>query len=46
MSGAIAAAMAVNARARHQILERTAFRPFRGIELNGLIASMACRLFW
>src|ERR1700743_3161892 len=37
--GAIAAAMAVNA-VLGVILERTAFRPFRGIELNGLIASM------
>src|SRR6201746_2832376 len=37
--GAIAAAMAVNA-VLGVILERTAFRPFRGVELNGLIASM------
>ncbi len=37
--GAIAAAMAVNA-VLGIILERTAFRPFRGVELNGLIASM------
>ena len=37
--GAIAAAMAVNA-VLGAILERTAFRPFRGVELNGLIASM------
>src|ERR1700716_3854035 len=37
--GAIAAAMAVNALLG-VILERTAFRPFRGVELNGLIASM------
>ena len=37
--GGIAAAMAVNA-VLGVILERTAFRPFRGIELNGLIASM------
>jgi len=37
--GAIAAAMAVNA-GLGVILERTAFRPFRGVELNGLIASM------
>ena len=38
--GGIAAAMAVNA-VLGIILERTAFRPFRGIELNGLIASMS-----
>ena len=31
--------MAVNA-VLGVILERTAFRPFRGVELNGLIASM------
>src|SRR3984885_14542045 len=37
--GAIAAAMAVNA-VLGVILERIAFRPFRGVELNGLIASM------
>src|SRR5258707_4518894 len=37
--GAIAAAMAVNAVLR-VILERTAVRPIRGVELNGLIASM------
>src|SRR6195952_2123987 len=37
--GAIAAAMAVNA-VLGVVLERTAFRPFRGAELNGLIASM------
>src|SRR6478672_4780603 len=37
--GAIAAAMAVNA-VLGVVLERTAFRPFRGVELNGLIASM------
>ena len=36
---AIGIAMLVNA-ALGVILERTAFRPFRGIELNGLIASM------
>src|ERR1035441_10107584 len=37
--GAIAAAMAVNA-VLGIILERTVFRPFRGVELNGLLASM------
>lgn len=36
---AIAIAMLVNA-GLGIILERTAFRPFRGVELNGLIASM------
>ncbi len=36
---AIAIAMATNA-VLGIILERTAFRPFRGMELNGLIASM------
>jgi branched-chain amino acid transport system permease protein len=36
---AIAIAMLVNA-GLGVILERTAFRPFRGMELNGLIASM------
>jgi branched-chain amino acid transport system permease protein len=36
---AIAAAMVVNA-GLGLVLERTAFRPFRGAELNGLIASM------
>jgi branched-chain amino acid transport system permease protein len=36
---AIGVAMLVNA-GLGVILERTAFRPFRGMELNGLIASM------
>lgn len=36
---AIAIAMLVNA-GLGIVLERTAFRPFRGVELNGLIASM------
>jgi branched-chain amino acid transport system permease protein len=36
---AIAVAMLVNA-GLGVVLERTAFRPFRGVELNGLIASM------
>ncbi len=36
---AIGAAMIVNA-GLGVIIERTAFRPFRGVELNGLIASM------
>ena len=36
---AIAVAMLVNA-GLGVVLERTAFRPFRGMELNGLIASM------
>lgn len=36
---AVVAAMAVNA-GLGVILERLAFRPFRGVELNGLIASM------
>lgn len=36
---AIGVAMVVNA-VLGVILERTAFRPFRGVELNGLIASM------
>ena len=36
---AILAAMLVNA-GLGLLLERTAFRPFRGVELNGLIASM------
>jgi branched-chain amino acid transport system permease protein len=36
---AIAVAMLVNA-GLGLVLERTAFRPFRGVELNGLIASM------
>lgn len=36
---AIVVAMLVNA-ALGVVIERTAFRPFRGVELNGLIASM------